>query len=67
VVGTASVIAIIGNPATLAQALDVSDQAYAFGALAGVLSGVAALALRPDRGSGAAETDVRTMAGTGAR
>ncbi|MDT4920586.1 MAG: hypothetical protein QOI15_1488 [Pseudonocardiales bacterium] len=49
VVGTATVIAIIGNPTTLAQALDVSDEAYAFGVVAGLLSGVAALALRPTR------------------
>lgn len=43
VVGTAVVIAIIGNPASLAAALDASDNAYDFGIAAGLLSGVAAL------------------------
>jgi EmrB/QacA subfamily drug resistance transporter len=45
VVGTAGVIAIIGNPTTLQAALDASDNAYVFGIAAGLLSGVAALAL----------------------
>jgi EmrB/QacA subfamily drug resistance transporter len=49
VVGTAVVIAIIGNPATLQDALDVSDKAYTFGIIASLLSGATALALRHNR------------------
>jgi len=51
VVGTAGVIAIIGNPSSLQEALDASDRAYVFGITAGLLSGVAALALTPQRGT----------------
>ncbi|CAM4002436.1 MFS transporter [Smaragdicoccus niigatensis] len=43
VVGTAVVIAIIGTPTSLAEALTASDHAYDFGITAGLLSGVAAL------------------------
>ncbi|HLY34957.1 MAG TPA: MFS transporter, partial [Jatrophihabitantaceae bacterium] len=46
VVGTAVVIAIIGNPHTLERALHVKDTAYDFGILAALLSGATALALR---------------------
>ena len=49
VVGTAVVIAIIGNPTTLQGALDVSDTAYAFGIVAALLSCAAALMLKPSR------------------
>jgi MFS family permease len=51
VVGTAAVIAIIGNPTSLPQALHVSDIAYDFGIVAALLSGVSALMLtrRPSR------------------
>jgi hypothetical protein len=47
VLGTAILIAIVGEPAGLAAALDVSDSAYLFAAIAALASGVAALALRP--------------------
>jgi EmrB/QacA subfamily drug resistance transporter len=47
VLGTAILIAIVGEPASLAKALDVSDSAYLFAALAALVSGMAALALRP--------------------
>jgi EmrB/QacA subfamily drug resistance transporter len=47
VLGTAILIAIVGEPANLAAALDVSNGAYLFAALAALTSGVAALTLRP--------------------
>ena len=49
VLGTAILIAIVGEPASLPQALDVSNAAYLFAALASVASGVAALGLRRQR------------------
>lgn len=45
VVGTAVVIAIIGDPQSLPEALAASDHAYDFGIAMGVLSGFAALML----------------------
>jgi EmrB/QacA subfamily drug resistance transporter len=47
VLGTAILIAIVGEPATLAAALHVSDGAYLFSVLAALVAGVATLALRP--------------------
>jgi MFS family permease len=47
VVGTAAVIAIIGSPNSLQDALHVSDRAYLFGIVASLLSGLVALTLRP--------------------
>jgi EmrB/QacA subfamily drug resistance transporter len=47
VLGTAILIAIVGEPASLSEALDVSNSAYLFAALAALVSGMAALALRP--------------------
>lgn len=66
VVGTATVIAIIGNPATLGQALRVSDEAYLFGIVASLLSGMAALALRPDRAIGGEGSGDGASAGSAA-
>jgi NTE family protein len=47
VLGTAILIAIVGDPATIADALSVSDGAYLFAALAALASGALVLALRP--------------------
>ena len=49
VLGTALLIAIVGEPATLEAAASAADDAYLFGIGAGVLSGVAALRLVPAR------------------
>ncbi|HEX6387881.1 MAG TPA: MFS transporter [Solirubrobacteraceae bacterium] len=49
VLGTALLIAIVGDPATLQGALDASDRAYLLGIVAALGAGVVALALRPAR------------------
>jgi len=46
VLGTAILIAIVGEPANLAAALDVSDSAYLFAVIASLVSGAVALGLR---------------------
>jgi len=53
VLGTAILIAIVGEPASLSEALDVSNAAYLFAAIAALVSGVAALGLRRQRAPGA--------------
>jgi EmrB/QacA subfamily drug resistance transporter len=47
VLGTAILVAIVAEPATLAAALSVSDGAYLFSAIAALVAGAATLALRP--------------------
>jgi NTE family protein len=47
VLGTAILIAIVGEPASLTEALDVSDAAYLFAVIAALASGAAILGLRP--------------------
>ena len=47
--GTAILVAIVGEPASLAAALDVSNSAYLFAAIAALASGAAALGLRRQR------------------
>jgi EmrB/QacA subfamily drug resistance transporter len=47
VLGTALLIAIVGEPATLAAAAAAADDAYLFGLAAALLSGAAALRLTP--------------------
>lgn len=47
VLGTAILVAIVGEPATLAAALDVSNGAYLFSAIAALLSGAVVFALKP--------------------
>ena len=47
VLGTAILVAIVGEPATLAEGLDVSDGAYLFAAMAALAAGAVTLALRP--------------------
>lgn len=47
VLGTAILVAIVGEPATLADALRVSDGAYLFSAIAALVSGGAMLGMRP--------------------
>lgn len=47
VLGTAILVAIVGEPATLADALHVSDGAYLFSVIAALISGAAVLGLRP--------------------
>jgi NTE family protein len=47
VLGTALLVAIVGEPATLQAALDVSNDAYLFSAIAALVSGAVVLALRP--------------------
>jgi EmrB/QacA subfamily drug resistance transporter len=49
VLGTAILVAIVGEPATLADALSVSDGAYIFSAAAALVSGAVTLGLRPAR------------------
>jgi len=68
VLGTAILVAIVGDPAGLAEALRVSDAAYLFGALAALASGAAALGLRRQRapgalGLGAADGDAAVAGG----
>ena len=47
VLGTAILVAIVGEPKTLADALGVSDGAYLFSAAAALVSGAVVLGLRP--------------------
>jgi MFS family permease len=47
VLGTAILVAIVGEPATLQAALDVSSDAYLFSAIAALTAGAAVLALSP--------------------
>jgi hypothetical protein len=47
VLGTAILVAIVGDPSTLADALSVSDGAYLFAVIAALLSGAVTLGLRP--------------------
>jgi NTE family protein len=47
VLGTAILVAIVGDPATLAQALSVSDDAYLFAVFASLAAGFVTLMLRP--------------------
>jgi EmrB/QacA subfamily drug resistance transporter len=49
VLGTAILVAIVGEPASLEQALDVSNGAFLFAAIAAVVSGAVVLGLRPQR------------------
>jgi EmrB/QacA subfamily drug resistance transporter len=53
VLGTAILVAIVGEPGSLAEALDSSDAAYMFAALASLASGAAVLGLRRQRAPGA--------------
>ena len=47
VLGTAILVAIVGDPQTLPEALSASDGAYLFAAIASLLAGAVTLALRP--------------------
>lgn len=47
VLGTAILVAMVGEPATLAAALSVSDSAYLFSVFAALAAGAVTLALRP--------------------
>ena len=47
VLGTAILVAIVGEPATLQAALNVSNDAYLFSAIAALVAGAATLALKP--------------------
>jgi EmrB/QacA subfamily drug resistance transporter len=51
VLGTAILIAIVGTPASLAAALDVSNNAYMFAVIAALLAGAVMLGLRPQSAS----------------
>ncbi len=53
VLGTAILVAIVGEPASLSAALSASDGAFLFAALAAIASGAAALGLRRQRAPGA--------------
>jgi NTE family protein len=53
VLGTAILVAIVGEPASLSEALDSSDAAYLFAVFASLASGAAALGLRRQRAPGA--------------
>jgi EmrB/QacA subfamily drug resistance transporter len=52
VLGTAILIAIVGEPTSLAEALHVSDGAFLFAIVASLASGAAAFTLRPARRRG---------------
>jgi EmrB/QacA subfamily drug resistance transporter len=52
VLGTAILVAMVGEPATLQAALDVSNDAYLFSAIAALVSGAAVLGLRAQREPG---------------
>ena len=56
VLGTAILVAIVGEPATLQAALDVSDNAYLFSVIAALVSGAVVLGLRPQRAPGALDS-----------
>ena len=47
VLGTAILVAIVGEPASLPEALSASDGAYLFAAIAALLSGAVTMTLRP--------------------
>jgi len=47
VLGTAILVAMVGEPATLQAALSVSNDAYLFSVIAALISGVVVLALKP--------------------
>jgi EmrB/QacA subfamily drug resistance transporter len=53
VLGTAILVSIVGEPASLSAALSASDAAFLFAALAAIASGAAALGLRRQRAPGA--------------
>jgi EmrB/QacA subfamily drug resistance transporter len=53
VLGTAILVALVGEPATLQAALDVSNDAYLFSVFAALVSGAIVLSLRPQREPGA--------------
>lgn len=53
VLGTAILVAIVGDPAGLGEALRVSDSAYLFGVFAALASGAVALGLSRQRAPGA--------------
>jgi len=52
VLGTAILVAIVGDPASLSESLRVSDAAYLFAALASLASGAVALGLSRQRAPG---------------
>jgi EmrB/QacA subfamily drug resistance transporter len=53
VLGTAILVAIVGEPANLSEALSVSDSAYLFSVFAALASGAVVLGLRRQRAPGA--------------
>ena len=68
VLGTAILVAMVGEPANLQAALDASDSAYLFSVFAALASGAAVLGLRRQRAPGAlgvgeAEADAAVASG----
>ncbi len=59
VLGTAILVAIVGDPVGLREALSVSDDAYLFAVVAALLSGAVTLALRPAPAPASAEPGSR--------
>ncbi len=60
VLGTAILVAIVGEPASLGEALSVSNGAYLFSAIAALVAGAVVLTLRPAPASvGAVDPDGR--------
>jgi EmrB/QacA subfamily drug resistance transporter len=57
VLGTAILVAIVGDPRTLQDALSVSDDAYLFAVFAALASGVVAAALRSTREATSRQSD----------
>jgi EmrB/QacA subfamily drug resistance transporter len=60
VLGTAILVAMVGEPASLPEALDVSDAAYLFSVFAALASGAVILGLRPASGRADAEAETGT-------
>jgi NTE family protein len=56
VLGTAILIAIVGEPGSLSEALSVSDGAFLFAAIASLVAGAATLTLRPAPAPGASDS-----------
>lgn len=57
VLGTALLVAIVGDPVGLTESLVAADRAYLFAAIASLASGAITLALRPAREANSPQTD----------
>jgi EmrB/QacA subfamily drug resistance transporter len=67
VLGTAILIAIIGEPASLSEAISAADGGYLFAAIASLAAGAVTLALRPRRRSAKDDAEDQAVPGAAAR